>query len=154
MMDEDYDESMNETQMQFSTASTTIDPSVVQSRIRQSASLRNEDSAMLDDSQQPVFPKLSAAQAAGNKVEYRRVRCPTHRYTPLREHWEQILTPLVEYLKLQVRNQQLVVVDFFYRSSRIAQEDLSRRYGMIIVLFLELQTLREASMNQRMKWDD
>ena len=114
MMDEDYDESMNETQMQFSTASTTIDPSVVQSRIRQSASLRNEDSAMLDDSQQPVFPKLSAAQAAGNKVEYRRVRCPTHRYTPLREHWEQILTPLVEYLKLQVRNQQLVVVVFFF----------------------------------------
>lgn len=118
MMDEDYDESMNETQMQFSTASTTIDPSVVQSRIRQSASLRNEDSAMLDDSQQPVFPKLSAAQAAGNKVEYRRVRCPTHRYTPLREHWEQILTPLVEYLKLQVRNQQLVVVVVFFSIDR------------------------------------
>merc|ERR1740130_2374665 len=54
-------------------------------------------------SEQPVFPKLSAAQASGNKIEYRRVRCPAHRYTPLREHWEQILTPLVEYLKLQGR---------------------------------------------------
>lgn len=59
--------------------------------------------------QQPQFPKLSAAQAAaggsGNRrsSEYRRIRCPPHRYTPLREHWEQILTPLVEYLKLQVR---------------------------------------------------
>lgn len=53
--------------------------------------------------EQPVFPKLSAAQANGNRSEYRRVRCPPHRYTPLREHWEQILTPLVEYLKLQVR---------------------------------------------------
>jgi hypothetical protein len=61
--------------------------------------------------EQPQFPKLSAAQAAaasggsGNRrsSEYRRVRCPPHRYTPLREHWEQILTPLVEYLKLQVR---------------------------------------------------
>lgn len=58
---------------------------------------------MMEDGNQPVFPRLSAAQASGNKIEYRRVRCPTHRYTPLREHWEQILTPLVEYLKLQVR---------------------------------------------------
>jgi len=89
----------------LSAASTTIDPSVIQSRIRQSASLQKENAAMDEDgvADQPVFPKLSAAQASGNKIEYRRVRCPPHRYTPLREHWEQILTPLVEYLKLQVR---------------------------------------------------
>jgi RNA-binding protein PNO1 len=89
----------------MSSASTTIDPSVVQSRIRQSMSLQKADQEenMDDDVDQPVFPQLSAAQANGNKVEYRRVRCPPHRYTPLREHWEQILTPLVEYLKLQVR---------------------------------------------------
>ena len=104
----DYEEEVQE--MDFSTASTTIDPSVIQSRIRQSASLQKENAAAAassmdedDTIQQPVFPKLSAAQASGNKIEYRRVRCPPHRYTPLREHWEQILTPLVEYLKLQVR---------------------------------------------------
>ncbi len=113
-MDTNYDETtmmMEEPQddvagnLELSAASTTIDPSVVQSRIRQSASLQKEGSAMEDDDddQQPVFPKLSAAQASGKKVEYRRVRCPPHRYTPLREHWEQILTPLVEFLKLQVR---------------------------------------------------
>jgi hypothetical protein len=103
-MEEDNNESMGEGKMNFSSASTTIDPSVIQSRIRQSASLQNQDATMMeDDSQQPVFPKISASQAAGNKVEYRRVRCPNHRYTPLREHWEQILTPLVEYLNLQVR---------------------------------------------------
>ncbi len=55
----------------------------------------------------PTFPKLTVAQSRTNggksKIEYRRIRCPAHRYTPLREHWEQILTPLVEYLKLQVR---------------------------------------------------
>jgi len=62
-----------------------------------------QDAEMDVQDSQPVFPKLSASQAAGNKIEYRRVRCPNHRYTPLREHWEQILTPLVEYLKLQVR---------------------------------------------------
>ena len=91
--------------MDLTAASTTIDPSVVESRIRQSASLQQqaEETMEHDADQQPTFPKLSAAQAAGNKVEYRRVRCPPHRYTPLREHWEQILTPLVEYLKLQVR---------------------------------------------------
>jgi len=93
--------------MQMSSASTTIDPSVVQSRIRQSLSLQQaqqeENNNDMDDTEQPIFPQLSASQANGNKVEYRRVRCPPHRYTPLREHWEQILTPLVEYLKLQVR---------------------------------------------------
>ena len=94
-------------QMGLSSAATTIDPSVVQSRIRQSESVQREDAAMMqegvDGQVQPVFPKLTAAEASGNKIEYRRVRCPPHRYTPLRDHWEQILTPLVEYLKLQVR---------------------------------------------------
>lgn len=88
--------------VQMTSASTTIDPSVVESRIRQSVSLQKSDQAM-DETDQPVFPEISASQANGNKVEYRRIRCPAHRYTPLREHWEQILTPLVEYLKLQVR---------------------------------------------------
>ncbi|CAB9504639.1 protein PNO1 [Seminavis robusta] len=93
--------------VEFSTNATTIDPSVISSRIRQSTSLQKEEQRMQDDtatsSDQPHFPKLSAVQASGNRVEYRRVRCPPHRYTPLREHWENILTPLVEYLKLQVR---------------------------------------------------
>ena len=74
-------------QLDLTAASTTIDASVIQSRIRQSASLQKEDAAACS-SEQPVFPKLSAAQASGIKVEYRRVRCPPHRYTPLREHWE------------------------------------------------------------------
>lgn len=93
----------------FSSKSTTIDPSVISSRIRQSASLQREQGmGDAEDAtatgEQPHFPKLSAQQASGNRVEYRRVRCPPHRYTPLREYWEQILTPLVEYLQLQVRN--------------------------------------------------
>ena len=106
MEDENHDHNENERYedepMGLSSTTTTIDPSVVQSRIRQSASLQQEQK--IQDPDQPVFPKLSAAQASGNKIEYRRVRCPPHRYTPLREHWEQILTPLVEYLKLQVRS--------------------------------------------------
>jgi RNA-binding protein PNO1 len=88
--------------IQTSAAATTIDPSVIHSRILQSASLQEADTDM-DESDQPVFPQISATLANGNRVEYRRVRCPAHRYTPLREHWEQILTPLVEHLKLQVK---------------------------------------------------
>jgi RNA-binding protein PNO1 len=89
---------------------TTIDPSIVQSRILQSSSLARaaaegdeSDDEMQDGAEQPTFPKLSAMAERGGKVEYRRVRCPKHRYTPLRNDWEQILMPLVQYLKLQVR---------------------------------------------------
>ena len=136
-------ETDNGIDMQMSSAATTIDPSVIQSRILQSASLQKEDTTAMDESDQPVFPQISAAQANGNRVEYRRVRCPAHRYTPLREHWEQILTPLVEYLKLQVRLWELSWV-----GRRVATQQMMiyPHFGMFIVLFLELQTLREASM--------
>jgi RNA-binding protein PNO1 len=93
------DESMQVEDLNLTSQATTIDASVIQSRIMQSASIQKEDAA--SGAEQPHFAELSAVQATG-KVEYRRVRCPAHRYTPLREHWEQILTPLVEYLKLQV----------------------------------------------------
>lgn len=87
------------------------------SRIIQSDSIMQMDMNEhdeIDPSQpQPQFPKLTLQQQQQSgggtttshkyKIEYRRIRCPSHRYTPLREHWEQILTPLVEYLKLQVR---------------------------------------------------
>ena len=104
-MDANMMENGNDHGVEFSANATTIDPSVISSRIRQSASLQKEEQ-MVDvegGGEQPHFPKLSAVQATGNRSEYRRVRCPPHRYTPLRECWEQILTPLVEYLKLQVR---------------------------------------------------
>jgi|Transcript_20698 RNA-binding protein PNO1 len=95
----------------------SIDPSALTSRIIQSASIQEEDAANANSDDEdmettdnaanlehPTFEKLSAQAASrGNKSEYRRIRCPAHRYTPLRENWEQLLTPLVEYLKLQVR---------------------------------------------------
>ena len=39
----------------------------------------------------------------GGTVEYRKVRCPPHRLTPLRSQWDNIMSPVVEYLKLQIR---------------------------------------------------
>ncbi len=41
--------------------------------------------------------------AQGGKIELRRVRVPAHRYTPLKENWEAVMTPIVEHLKLQIR---------------------------------------------------
>jgi RNA-binding protein PNO1 len=95
-----------------------VDPSEIEGKTRHMkvSSVIDEEGEVGDQQMQeeeihPTFPKLSATAAAasgegGNRIgriEYRRVRCPPHRYTPLREHWEQILTPLVEHLKLQVR---------------------------------------------------
>ena len=50
----------------------------------------------------PSFPVV-AAKDAGVDNGYRRVRCPPHRLTPLRDKWQDILTPVVDYLKLQIR---------------------------------------------------
>lgn len=36
-------------------------------------------------------------------MEYRKIRCPPNRLTPLRNQWDNIITPIVEYLKLQIR---------------------------------------------------
>ena len=103
---EDHDVEMDEERMEMNLSSdaATIDPKTATSRILVSSSLQQQQLQQQDDDdEQPHFEKLTAVKASGNRVEYRRVRCPPHRYTPLREHWEQILTPLVEYLKLQVR---------------------------------------------------
>jgi len=104
----------------MTTVGTTIDPSVIQSRILQSSSLaqagaQDDSDDEMDDKEidQPVFAKLDAMADRGGKVEYRRVRCPKHRYTPLREDWEQILMPLVHFLKLQVRQCSICYV-FLY----------------------------------------
>ncbi len=102
--------------------STILDSSVLQSRIMMSESMKMQhqseqlleadsedpDNAMDQDATDsapmlPTFPKLSAHASSNGRSEYRRIRCPPHRYTPLRENWENILTPLVDFLKLQVR---------------------------------------------------
>jgi len=50
------------------------------------------------------FAPLSAREAGSlDRKQFRSVRIPPHRYTPLRKHWADILTPLVEHMKLHVR---------------------------------------------------
>ncbi|CAM9400275.1 unnamed protein product [Ectocarpus fasciculatus] len=50
----------------------------------------------------PDFPALTAREMGGGKDDFRSIRCPPHRLTPLRNSWENIVTPTVEHMKLQI----------------------------------------------------
>ena len=51
----------------------------------------------------PKFPALSAREINGNKVEFRKVFVPAHRYTPLKEHWLELYTPVTEQMNIDMR---------------------------------------------------
>ncbi|XP_062375924.1 RNA-binding protein PNO1 [Sardina pilchardus] len=51
----------------------------------------------------PQFPAISGDKLMGGTDETRKVAVPAHRYTPLKENWLKIFTPIVENLQLQVR---------------------------------------------------
>ncbi|VDI18525.1 RNA-binding protein PNO1-like [Mytilus edulis] len=51
----------------------------------------------------PVFPPISGDKLTGGKTELRKIAVPANRYTPLKDNWMKIFTPIVEHLHLQVR---------------------------------------------------
>ncbi|XP_044146087.1 RNA-binding protein PNO1 [Bufo gargarizans] len=51
----------------------------------------------------PDFPPISGDKLMGDKDEMRKIPVPSNRYTPLKENWMKIFTPIVEHLQLQVR---------------------------------------------------
>jgi RNA-binding protein PNO1 len=51
----------------------------------------------------PKFAALSAQELAGGKKQMRRIPVPQNRLTPLRNQWMEMIQPLVEHMKLQVR---------------------------------------------------
>ena len=51
----------------------------------------------------PTFAAVTAQEASGGQLEFRRIPVPPHRYTPLRKDWMLLYTPIVEHLKLDVR---------------------------------------------------
>ena len=54
-----------------------------------------------EEEEAPEFAELQIEEKT--KVEYRKVRIPAHRYTPLRKAWVHFIKPITEKLKLQVR---------------------------------------------------
>ncbi|KAM7385312.1 hypothetical protein PAMP_001400 [Pampus punctatissimus] len=68
---------------------------------------REHDGADMDTeepsaSKRPQFPPISGDKLKGPD-EMRKIAVPAHRYTPLKENWLKIFTPIVENLQLQVR---------------------------------------------------
>nr|XP_002732275.2 PREDICTED: RNA-binding protein PNO1-like [Saccoglossus kowalevskii] len=51
----------------------------------------------------PSFPPLSGEQLMEGKNEVRKIPVPPNRYTPLKDNWMKIFTPVVEHLHLQIR---------------------------------------------------
>ena len=51
----------------------------------------------------PRFAKLTAKQLQGSNVGFQKVRVPPHRYSPLKQHWMEIYTPIVDHMKLSIR---------------------------------------------------
>ncbi|XP_071961903.1 RNA-binding protein PNO1-like [Antedon mediterranea] len=51
----------------------------------------------------PKFPPLRGEKLLEGSNEVRKIAVPSNRYTPLKENWMKIYTPLVEHLKLQIR---------------------------------------------------
>ena len=46
-----------------------------------------------------------------HRVEFRKVFVPPHRYTPLKERWMEIYTPVFEQMKIDIRMNLKVSVD-------------------------------------------
>ncbi|XP_064621396.1 RNA-binding protein PNO1-like [Lineus longissimus] len=51
----------------------------------------------------PSLPPISGDKLVSGKSDFRRVPVPANRYTPLKENWMKIFTPVVEHLHLQIR---------------------------------------------------
>ncbi|KAJ8045031.1 RNA-binding protein PNO1 [Holothuria leucospilota] len=51
----------------------------------------------------PQFPPLQGEKLLESSKEVRKIAVPANRYTPLKENWMKIFTPVVEHLKLQIR---------------------------------------------------
>ncbi|XP_055665981.1 RNA-binding protein PNO1 [Falco peregrinus] len=61
------------------------------------------DTAEPRPSKRPAFPPVAAEALGVGKGELRKVPVPANRYTPLKENWMKIFTPIVEHLQLQIR---------------------------------------------------
>nr|CAG4644282.1 EOG090X0D0V [Lepidurus arcticus] len=85
--------------MDVTPTTSTEESTVVTSKDTESGSGAME----VEDSQpRPSFPPAKR-EKLGDKIEVRKIPVPAHRYTPLKESWMKIFTPVVEHLHMQIR---------------------------------------------------
>jgi len=75
----------------------------VKSRKRKSKETQMESVTDEVPSKRPLFPPIAPEALDDTEDSLRKVPVPSNRYTPLKQNWEKIYTPIVEHLKLQVR---------------------------------------------------
>uniref|UniRef100_A0A8C2LCZ3 RNA-binding protein PNO1 n=1 Tax=Cricetulus griseus TaxID=10029 RepID=A0A8C2LCZ3_CRIGR len=69
---------------------------------------QNGDASRIDTEEalpavkRPIFPPLSGERLLTGKEGTRKIPVPANRYTPLKENWMKIFTPIVEHLGLQI----------------------------------------------------
>lgn len=65
---------------------------------------KNDEGSMEVDSSSGIEGKKAGSSAKkARPTEVRKVAVPKHRFTPLKENWLKIFTPVVEHMKLQIR---------------------------------------------------
>jgi len=92
--------------LSLSNADTDDDFRPVKSRKRRIDQPAMETEAGQDESEakkRPLFPPISAEALDDTVDGSRKIPVPNNRYTPLKQNWEKLYTPIVEHLKLQVR---------------------------------------------------
>ncbi|XP_064366219.1 RNA-binding protein PNO1 [Dromaius novaehollandiae] len=67
------------------------------------AAAMDTDAAGPRPGKRPSFPPVAAEALRVGNEEIRKVPVPANRYTPLKENWMKIFTPIVEHLQLQIR---------------------------------------------------
>ena len=89
--------------MATTSPATFLAAAVEEKAMEEAAPAADADGAAVGDVVMPSFKELTATEQAGGKTEMRSLKCPPNRYTPLRENWDQIMRPIVEHMKLQIR---------------------------------------------------